>query len=159
MFEIGNNIIYPMHGAGIIVGIEEKEIQGEVQNYYVIKIITNNMQVLIPINNITNSHIRAVADKLSMEVVLDIFHNGETDKSLSWKHRYKINSEKIKSGKLKEGAEVVRDLMRIENEKNLNSSDKQLLNTARKILVGELRLIRGISEVQATDLLKINNPV
>ncbi|MCM2532408.1 transcription factor YdeB [Neobacillus pocheonensis] len=157
LFKIGDNIIYPMHGAGIIEGIEEKEIQGQTQKYYVIRIPMNNMQVLMPMNNILNSRIRSVSDKLSLEVVLDIFHHGESDRSLSWKERYKINSDKVRSGKLIEGAEVVRDLTRIQNEKTLNSSEKQMLDNAKRILVGELGLIRGITEVQATDLLKNSN--
>ncbi|WP_180954196.1 CarD family transcriptional regulator [Bacillus sp. M6-12] len=156
MFEIGDHIIYPMHGAGIIEGIEEKEIQGQIQKYFVIKIPVNKMQVLVPIKNITKTSIRLVADTLAMDIVMENFHYGESDKSLFWKQRYKINSDKMRSGKLNDGAEVVRDLMRIQKEKNLNSSEKQMLENARKIFIGELGLIRGISEVQATELLKVS---
>lgn len=155
MFNIGDKIIYPLQGAGIIEGIEEKEVLGQTHKYYVIKIPMNKMQVMIPCKNIANSQIRLVADRPTMENVLDIFHHGESDQSLTWKQRYKINSEKMKTGKLKEGAEVVRDLTRIQNEKALNSSEKQMLDSAKKILVGEIRLISGISEGQATDLLKL----
>jgi CarD family transcriptional regulator len=90
-------------------------------------------------------------------MVLDLFHNGESDRSLTWKQRYKINTDKVRSGKLKEGAEVVRDLTRIQKEKNLNSSEKQMLDNAKKILVGEIGLVRGITEVQATELLVLKN--
>ncbi|PLS16852.1 transcription factor YdeB [Bacillus sp. M6-12] len=145
-----------MHGAGIIEGIEEKEIQGQIQKYFVIKIPVNKMQVLVPIKNITKTSIRLVADTLAMDIVMENFHYGESDKSLFWKQRYKINSDKMRSGKLNDGAEVVRDLMRIQKEKNLNSSEKQMLENARKIFIGELGLIRGISEVQATELLKVS---
>jgi CarD family transcriptional regulator len=158
LFEIGDNIIYPMHGAGVIEGIEEKEIQGQTQEYYVIKIPMNKMQVLIPIKSIINSRIRLVADKRSMEAVMDIFYHGESDSSLTWKERFKINTDKMRTGKLKEGAEVVRDLTRLQNEKNLNSGEKQMLDNARKILIGELGLIKGITELQATDLLKMSIP-
>ncbi|WP_409305626.1 CarD family transcriptional regulator [Peribacillus sp. SCS-155] len=154
LFQIGDKIIYPMHGAGVIEGIEEKEIQGQTQKYYVIKMLMNNMQVLIPIKNVTNLRIRSVENKISMENVLDIVNQGESDRSLSWKQRYQINSDKMRTGKLQEGAEVVRDLTRIQSEKTLNSSEKQMLQNAKKILVGELGLIRGITEVQASDLLK-----
>ncbi|RFU70447.1 transcription factor YdeB [Peribacillus saganii] len=145
-----------MYGAGVIEKIEEKEIQGQIQKYFVINIPINKMQVLVPIKNITKTSIRLVADTLSMDMVMDVFHQGETDTSLSWKQRYKINSEKMRSGKLREGAEVVRDLMRIQKEKTLNSSEKQMLENARKILIGELGLIKGISEVQATAMLIAN---
>jgi CarD family transcriptional regulator len=154
LFEIGDKIVYPMYGVGVIEGIEEKEIQGNSQNYYVINIPANKLKVLIPIKNITNSHIRSVADKHSMEVVLSIFHNGETDRSLTWKQRYKINTDKVKSGNLKDGAEVVRDLMRIQHDKPLNPSEKTLLDKAKQIFVGELSLIEGITKVEADDMLE-----
>jgi CarD family transcriptional regulator len=157
LFEIGDNIIYPMHGAGVIEGIEEKEFQGKSQKFFVIKIPVNNMQIHMPVKSITNSRIRPVADKRYMDIVLDLFHNGESDKSLTWKQRYKINTDKVRSGKLKEGAEVVRDLTRMQSEKALNSSEKQMLDNAKKILVGELGLVRGITELQATELLKLTN--
>jgi CarD family transcriptional regulator len=89
-----------------------------------------------------------------MDVVLDIFHYGETDRSLTWKQRYKINTDKVKTGNLKDCAEVVRDLMRIQTEKTLNPSEKTLLDKAKRIFVGELRLIEGITQVQADDLLE-----
>lgn len=154
MYEIGDNIIYPMHGAGIIEGIEEKEIQGETRKYYVIKMALKQMQVLIPFKTISTSSVRMVADHHSMEMALDMIQHSESDQSLTWKQRYKLNTEKMKSGKLKEGAEVVRDLMRIQLEKVLNSSEKQMLDHAKGILVSELGLVNGITETQATDLLK-----
>jgi CarD family transcriptional regulator len=153
LFEIGDKIVYPNYGVGVIAGIEEKEVLGKVQQYYVINIPVNKLQILIPINKISKSHIRSVADKQSMEVVLDVFHFGETDRSLTWKQRYQLNTDKIKSGSLKEGAEVVRDLMRIQNEKTLNPSEKTMLDKAKQMFVAELRLIEGISEVQADHLL------
>ncbi|MGO4886259.1 CarD family transcriptional regulator [Anaerobacillus sp. MEB173] len=154
MFEIGEKIIYPMHGSGVIEGIEEKEIQGQIEKYYVVSIPTKNLQVLIPFNKIENSGIRLVADQNSMDNVLDIFHHGESGETLSWKQRYKLNSDKMKSGKLQECAEVVRDLSRIQTEKKLNSSEKQMLDNATKILINEFGLIRGISAAEAADLLK-----
>ncbi|MDQ0219128.1 CarD family transcriptional regulator [Peribacillus cavernae] len=159
MFQIGDNIIYPMHGAGVIEAIEEKEIQGKRQEYYLITIPISSMQVMIPLAKVTSSSIRAVSDKLAMKNVLHIFHYGESDTSLSWKERYKLNSEKLKSGKLQEGAEVLRDLTRIQNQKALNSSEKQMLLTARKMLISELGLINGITENQATDLLSTSKNV
>ncbi|RUQ28697.1 transcription factor YdeB [Peribacillus cavernae] len=148
-----------MHGAGVIEAIEEKEIQGKRQEYYLITIPISSMQVMIPLAKVTSSSIRAVSDKLAMKNVLHIFHYGESDTSLSWKERYKLNSEKLKSGKLQEGAEVLRDLTRIQNQKALNSSEKQMLLTARKMLISELGLINGITENQATDLLSTSKNV
>lgn len=148
MFQIGDNIVYPMHGAGIIEAIEEKEFLGKKQQYYVIKMSISNMQVLIPMGKILSSSIRPVTDILALKHIIHIFQHGESDKSLPWKQRYKVNTDKIKTGEIQEGAEVVRDLMRMEKEKALNTSEKKLLDDAYKFLVSELELIKGITENQ-----------
>jgi CarD family transcriptional regulator len=153
LFQVGDYIVYPMQGAGVIEAIEEKEILGQKQQYYVIKMPINKMQVMIPIGKVKKSRIRLVADIVTLENVLHIFHDGQTDTTLPMKERYKINAEKLRTGNIQEGAEVVRDLMRINKNKSLNSSEKQMLECARKIFISELGLIKGITESQATDLL------
>lgn len=157
MFQVGDCIVYPMQGAGVIEAIEVKEIQGKKQQYYIINMRINKMQVMIPIAKVGKSRIRLATDLNTLENVLDIFYHGVTDTTLSMKERYKINMEKLKSGNIQEGAEVVRDLMRINKNKSLNSSEKQMLESARRIFISELGLIRGITENQAIDL--INNKI
>lgn len=157
LFQVGDFIVYPMQGAGVIESIEEKEVLGEKHQYYVIKMPISKMQVMIPIGKEKKSRIRLVSDIRTLENVLQIFQHGQTDTNLSMKERYKINSEKLKTGNIKDGAEVVRDLMRINKSKALNSSEKQMLESARKIFISELGLIKGLTENQATDLL--NNKV
>jgi CarD family transcriptional regulator len=153
MFHVGDTIVYPMQGVGVIEAIEEKEILGEKHKYYMIKMSIKGMQVMIPIDKVQKSRIRLVEDVLTLEHVLDIFQYGQTDITLSMKERYKVNTEKLRSGNIQEGAEVVRDLMRLNKKKSLNSSEKLMLNSARKIFIGELGIIRGITENQANDLL------
>ena len=148
MFQIGDNIVYPMHGAGIIKAIEEKEISGEKQQYYVIKMLISNMQVMIPTGKILSSSIRPVTDILALKHIIHIFQHGESDRLLPWKQRFKVNTDKIKTGKIQEGAEVVRDLMRMKKEKALNTSEKKMLDNAHEFLISELRLIKGITENQ-----------
>ncbi|HDR3424628.1 CarD family transcriptional regulator [Bacillus thuringiensis] len=148
MFQIGDNIVYPMQGAGIIKAIEEKEISGEKQQYYVIKMSASNMELMIPAGRISNSNIRPVTDITALVHIMDIFQHGESDRLLTWKQRYKLNTDKIKTGKMQEGAEVVRDLMRIQKEKALNASEKKMLDNAYEFLISELGLIEGITENQ-----------
>ncbi|MBU9722334.1 MULTISPECIES: CarD family transcriptional regulator [Bacillaceae] len=148
LFQIGDNIVYPMHGAGTIIDIEEKEILRKKQQYFVIKMLNSNMQVMIPKGKILSSNIRQVTDIVALKNIIHIFHQCETDKLLPWKQRYKVNSDKIKTGKMQEGAEVVRDLKRMQNEKALNSSEKKLFDDAQQFLISELRLIKGITEDQ-----------
>lgn len=148
LFQIGDNIVYPMHGAGIIKAVEEKEIAGKKQQYYVIKMSGSNMEVMIPAGRILSSNIRPVTDITAIAHILDIFQHGESDRLLTWKQRYKLNTDKIKTGKIQEGAEVVRDLLRMQKEKALNASEKKMLDNAHEFLISELGLIEGITESQ-----------
>ncbi|MFE7065024.1 CarD family transcriptional regulator [Sutcliffiella sp. NPDC057660] len=148
LFQIGDNIVYPMHGVGIIKDIEEKEISGEKQQYYVIRMFMSNMQIMIPTGKILSSSVRPVTDIIALKHIMHIFQHGESDRLMPWKQRFKLNTEKIKTGKIQEGAEVVRDLLRMKKEKALNSSEKRMLNNANEFLISELRLIKGITENQ-----------
>ena len=148
LFQIGDNIVYPMHGAGIIKAIEEKEISGVKQQYFVIKMLISNMQVMIPTGKILSSSIRPVTDIIALKHIIHIFQHGESDRLLTWKQRYKVNTDKIKTGEIQEGAEVVRDLMRMKKEKALNTSEKTMLDNAHEFLISELGLIKGITENQ-----------
>jgi CarD family transcriptional regulator len=153
LFQVGDYIVYPMQGAGVIEAIEEKEVLGQSHKYYVIKMPINKMQVLIPIGNEKKARIRLITDQQTLEQVLDIFEHGQTNSDLSMKERLKINSEKLKTGNMMDGAEVVRDLMRINKNKPLNASEKQMLENARRFFISEIGLIKGISESRAADLI------
>ena len=148
LFQIGENIIYPMHGAGIIKAVEEKEFSGEIQQYYVIIMSISKMQIMIPTDKILSSSIRRVTDIIELKSILHIFQHGESDRLLPWRQRYKVNTDKIKTGKIQECTEVVRDLMRMKKEKALNTSEKEMLAHAHKFLISELGLIKGITENQ-----------
>ncbi|MFT9847177.1 CarD family transcriptional regulator [Aneurinibacillus sp. REN35] len=153
MFQIGDKIVYPMHGAGVIEAIEEKEFLGEKHKYYIINMPIGNLQVMVPMEKVAILGIRLAADILTLENVLFIFHHGKSNQPISWNERYRINMDKIKTGDIQEGAEVVRDLMRRNEEKILNTSEKRMLDNAKKILISELVLVKGLTENQATDLL------
>ncbi|MFA9457863.1 CarD family transcriptional regulator [Halalkalibacter sp. AB-rgal2] len=148
LFQIGDTIVYPMHGAGIIKAIEEKEISGEKQQYYVINMSISNMQVMIPTGKILSSCIRPITDIIALKHIIHIFQHGESDRLLPWKQRYKVNTDKIRTGNIKDCAEVVRDLMRMKKEKSLNTSEKKMLDNAHEFLISELGLIKGITENQ-----------
>jgi CarD family transcriptional regulator len=153
LFQIGDKVVYPMHGAGVIEAIEEKEILGEKQQYYVIKMPIGNMKVMIPMGKVSNLGIRLVVDMPTLEDVLLIFHHGESDKLLPWSQRYRINMDKIKTGDIQKGAEVVRDLMRRSKEKVLTTNERNMLDNAQRILISEVVLVKGLTENQAIDLL------
>ena len=155
LFQIGDNIVYPMQGAGIIKAIEEKEIAGKT-TVLCYKMSASNMEIMIPEGKILSSNIRPVTDITALIHIIDIFQHGESDRLLTWKQRYKLNTDKIKTGKMQEGAEVVRDLMRIQKEKALNASEKKMLDNAHEFLISELGLIEGITENQIKAFVKVH---
>jgi CarD family transcriptional regulator len=148
LFQVDDGIVYPMLGAGKIKAIEDREISGEKQRYYIIQMSISNMELMIPEKKLLSSGIRPVTDLSTVKDIIAIFQHGESDNSLVWKQRYKINLEKMKTGKLEEEAEVVRDLMNIQKEKSLNGSEKKMLDNAHNFLISELELIEGITEHQ-----------
>ncbi|WP_088232269.1 CarD family transcriptional regulator [Bacillus cereus] len=154
LFQIGDKIVYPMNGAGIIEAIEEKEILGTTRQYFVIRIINKDMQVMLPMDQLQKSGIRYIVDKGTLNDILLAFQNGESDPSLSWKQRYTMNMEKMKNGNLQDSAEVVRDLLRRNKERALNASEKQMLDNARKMMISEVALVQNVSEHQATEFLQ-----
>lgn len=153
MFEIGDKVFYPMQGAGIIESVEEKEFAGDKQLYYIMSMPLKNMQIMIPKNKLSEHGIRKVVDANTLEDVFSFFNSSETDLSINHIQRQRININKIKSGNIYEGAEVIRDLIRIGKKKNLGTEDRNTLNNAQQILISEVMLVKGIEEEQATELL------
>ena len=157
MFLIGDKVVYPMQGIGIIDRIEDKIFSGENREYIIVKILSNNLEIMIPSDKISNSNLRKITDNSTLEDVLfDLTSKNNTLEGISAKERYQNNMSKIKSGSLKDSAEVVYDLILMNKEKSLNTSEKQLFNTAHKFLVQEVSFIKDISETEATDFLNLN---
>ena len=148
MFQIGENIIYPMQGAGTIKAVEEKEISGQKQLYYVIEMAISNMQITIPKDKILSSNIRPVTDIVELNHIIQVFQHEQSEEVLPWKQRYTLNTTKVTTGSMQDCAEVVRDLSRLKKEKALNTSEKEMLDHAQKFLRSELKLIKGITEDQ-----------
>jgi CarD family transcriptional regulator len=149
MFQIGDKIVYPMHGAGVIESIEEREILGSKQLYYVMNI--RNMHVLFPMKS--KIGIRQIVNSDILEDVLETFKHEVADSLLNPTQRYRSNMLKMKSGDIYEGAQVIRDLVRISTKKALPTGEKIMLDNARHILTSELMLIKGIDQEQADELL------
>ena len=115
------------------------------------------MDVMIPMGKMSQSGIRSIVDRQTINEILFDFHHGEAVCKLPWKERYKANMEKLKSGKMEESAEVVRDLLHRNQEKSLNSSERQILNQAQRNIISEMILVKDISEDEAANLLKLSS--
>ncbi|WP_134703594.1 CarD family transcriptional regulator [Ammoniphilus sp. YIM 78166] len=153
MFQIGDKVVYPMHGAGIIEAIEEKEILGEKQLYYVLNMPLKNMQVMIPMAKTSNLGLRQVVGSDILEKVLKNINDGKLEPISNPMQRHRVNMTKMKSGDIYEGVEVIKDLMYLEKSKKLATGDKVMLDNARHMLISELVLVKGIEEDQAANLL------
>jgi len=153
MFAIGDKIVYPMHGAGIIEAIEEKEILGERRKYYVMKMPIGDMRVMIPINNASCIGIREVINKNEADAVFDSLEGETREQSSNWNKRYRENMNKIKSGNVFEVAEVVKSLILRERTKGLSTGERKLLNSAKQILISELVLAKNMSPADVENLI------
>ncbi len=153
MFSVGDRVVYPMHGAGIIESIEEKEILGERKKYYVMKLPLGEMKVLIPIDNILQVGLRGVIEKDMVNQVFVVLQGDQDEMSTNWNRRYRNHLEKIKSGDIIEVAEVVRNLMQRDREKGLSTGESKMLETARQILVSELILVQGLEQADIMNTL------
>ncbi|MEN6315936.1 MAG: CarD family transcriptional regulator [Clostridiaceae bacterium] len=159
MFNVGDKIVYPMHGAGVIESIEEKEILGSKQNYYVMKMPVGDMKVMIPTLNVEGIGIREIIDSCEVDKVYEILQDQSVNVTNNWNKRYRENMTKIKSGNIYEVADVVRILMIREREKGLSTGERKMLNSARQIMVSELVLAEGTNpseiETAINDFLRI----
>ena len=157
MFNVGDKIVYPMHGAGTIDAIEEKNILGEKQNYYIIK-MPGEVKVMVPTNKAEEVGVRNVINKEEAAKVMSVLGENETEMSQNWNKRYRDNMEKMKSGDIYEVADVVRNLSFKQKEKGLSTGEKKMLNNAKQILVSELVLAEHASQEEVEKLVenKIN---
>ena len=157
MFNVGDKIVYPMHGAGTIDSIEEKDILGEKQSYYILK-MPSNVKVMIPIAKAEEVGVRNIIDKQSAEKVFKVLSQDETEMEKNWNKRYRDNMDKMKSGDIYEVADVVRNLSFKQKEKGLSTGEKKMLNNAKQILVSELVLAEHATQDEVEELVdnKIN---
>lgn len=146
MYQIGEKIVYPMHGAGIVQAIEEKEILGEKQSYYVLKIPTTEMKLMVPVNSAESIGVRPVISPSDIETLFSKVKNQDEEESQNWNKRYRENLSKIKTGNIVEVAQVVKSLAHREKDKPLSTCEKKMLTNARHILVSELVLATDDNE-------------
>jgi len=154
MFKIGDKIVYPMHGAGVIESIEDKEILGERRSYYVLRIPMGEMKVMVPISNVESVGLRKIIGVEEVGEVFGVLQQKDSPMSGNWNRRYRSNMEKIKSGNVYELAEVVRNLAARDKEKGLSTGEKKMLDNARQILLSELVLVKGEQEDDIKELLQ-----
>ena len=154
MFDVGDKVVYPHHGAGTVVKKEQREVLGEKREYLTIQILHNDMTVNVPTENAERVGLRWVIDEEMVEVVVKALSGGSTEMPKNWNRRFKHNRDKMKTGDILELAEVVRNLSLRDHEKGLSTGEKQMFVKAKKILASELMYAKGMDEEQAAEWLE-----
>ena len=158
MFKIGDEVVYPMHGAVRIVAIEDKAILDEIQSYYIIK-MPGEVKVMVPTAKAEEIGVRPIVDLDTAGKVMKILEQDSTEMSMNWNKRYRDNMDKLKTGDIYEVADIVRNLSFKQKDKGLSTGEKKMLLNAKQILVSELVLVesREKEDVEADVENTINN--
>jgi CarD family transcriptional regulator, regulator of rRNA transcription len=154
LYEVGDKVVYPHHGAGKIIKKELKEILGSRREYLTIQILYNDMTVMVPCENAEAAGLRKVIDEEVVDEVLAVLKDDGTQMPKNWNRRFKHNRDKIKTGDIFELAEVVRNLSIRDLDKGLSTGEKQMFGRAKKILASELMYARDMEEQEAIDFLE-----
>ena len=151
MYHVGDKIVYPMHGAGVIEAIEEREVLGKKQTYYIMRMPPGDMTAMIPTNGCEEIGVRDVISREEAQKVLETFKTTPIYEDNNWNKRHRENMIKIKSGDIYQVLNVVKDLMYRDRAKGLSTSERKMLNSAKQILISELVLssVAGKSDIES----------
>ena len=154
MFSLGDKIVHPVQGAGVIEQIEEKKILGQTKQYYVLRLPCSDLNVMIPVDAQLSVGIRPIIAKEEVGKVLDVLRACSTVMDSNWNRRNRENLDMLKTGDILKVAEVVRNLMRVDRDKGLSAGEKKMLVNAKQILVSEIILSCEISEDEAVKMVE-----
>ena len=145
MFQVGDKIVHPMHGAGVIDSIVSKKVNGVVRDYYILKLPVGGMLVMIPTANTEEIGVRPVVDRAGADRLIAAMPDIQVDMTQNWNRRYRENMLRIKSGDLMEVARVVKGLMLRDGDRGLSTGERKMLHSAKQILISELVLSQDSS--------------
>lgn len=160
-FQVGEKVVYPNQGVGIIEQISTRNLTGEPQMFYLLKLNASSLRVMVPMTNVGNVGLRRVAKNREIGDILDFLHKGRCKSPQDWKWRFKENTEKMKSGSLQQVAEVLKTLVMLNQIKPLSFREKKMLDRAWGLMVDEIAVARGIArenvELQLVKALNKSN--
>lgn len=154
MLSIGEKIVYPMHGAGIIQSIEEKEVLGQKKKYYIMWMPNDNINVMIPIDSVDDFKIRKIISYSEYLNIIDKLKEADIDESDNWGVRYRNNVAKIKKGNVYDLADVIKNLAIREKGKGLSPGENKIYELAKEILFSELMLVTGLGCQDIDNIVK-----
>jgi len=152
-FHIGDKVVYPNHGVGIIEQISSRTIGASVEKFYLLKIQSSSLKVMVPFHNVATVGLRRVVKNGDVQKIVDFLTIAGSDSNADWKDRFKENSERMRTGSLLEVASVLKSLLLLHQSKPLSFREKKMLERARYLLVSELAMARNCEEPEIEDLL------
>jgi len=153
-FRVGDKVVYPHHGAAVIEGMQERQIEGETRQYWVIRLSYGDLTLMVPTDGADEVGLRGVVPKNELDQVYKVLQSKKQAPAPSnWSRRFKSHVEKLRSGDIYQVAEVVRNLSNRDKDKGLSAGEKRMLTKARQILVSELTFAAGVKEEKAEAML------
>jgi CarD family transcriptional regulator len=154
MYHIGDKVVYPAHGVGLIQGIEEKEVLGYKQSFYILRLLGSEMTIMVPIASAERNGLRGLIRACDVPKVLEILKKNDVIICPNWNRRFKDNLQRIKTGSPYEVAEVMRILVLLQKERNLSFGEKKMLENVRQLLVVEICHAVGADEEEVKLLIE-----
>ena len=145
MFQVGDKIVHPMHGAGIVDSIVQKKVNGVTREYYVMKLPVGSMLVMIPTESSSEIGVRPVINSQQADAVIAAIPEIEVKSDQNWNRRYRENMDRLKSGNLIEVARVIKSLTMRDEERGLSTGERKMLHSAKQILISEIVLSQNVS--------------
>jgi CarD family transcriptional regulator len=160
VFKVGDLAVYPAHGVGRIESIEARNLYGSIQDFYIMRILENNMIIMIPTNNAFNVGLREIVRQEEVPKIFKILKEKDVElDNQTWNRRYREYMEKIKTGSVYEVAEVLRDLFLLKLEKELSFGERKMMDTAKSLLIKEISIAKKMEETKVEEnIRKIFNP-
>ena len=153
MYLVGEKVVHPMHGAGIIEAITEEKLAGKRANYYVFRMPVGGLVLKIPTENCGSIGVRSLSTDEEIESVLQSIPDMDAEMTANWNHRYRENMQRIKSGDLMEVARVIKGLMWRDAQRGLSNGERKMLHTAKQILISEIVLVQERTYQEAESCL------
>jgi CarD family transcriptional regulator len=154
-FKLGDKVVYPNHGVGVIEQISYGYMNGKSEKYYMLRIVSSGLKVMVPQTNIDSVGLRAVIRSTQAGAVFSYLEKGRSASHHDWKHRFKENSERMRTGSLMEVAAVLKGLVALSRTKPLSFREKKMLERAKYLLISELATVRNTSEeIVETNLVR-----
>jgi CarD family transcriptional regulator len=161
MYRVGTKVVYPTHGVGVVESVEQKEVSGGRQSFYILRIIGSGMTIMVPTKNAKRVGLREVIERAEIPKVMAVLNLKKNDLEISpnWNRRFKDNLERIKTGSLYEVALVLRKLVLLQKERSLSFGEKKMLENVRKLIVSEISHASGVDQEKARALVEkaVNN--